>query len=159
MLVRILRRKYEGGTGAIVHHAAIARDAGEMTLYNPAESRNDIGQTVGGSIVSDCFARGNNGAEVFWEKVTVIDLSAWLRTNFKQECANEKPPVYLLKMDIEGAEFDLLEKMITEGTCRLCRHIVVETHERMFADGNGRMKRLEKLIAKTGADNISLDWA
>ncbi|MDR2429680.1 MAG: FkbM family methyltransferase [Puniceicoccales bacterium] len=164
MLIHILRRKYRDNKNVVVNHAAVAAEAGELTLYNAVDSRNEIGQTQGGSVVSDYFARENDAAaEIHCERVSVVDLATYIKSNFS--CGDTpdgspciQPPVYLLKIDIEGAGFDLLEKMISEKVFKLCKHIVVETHERMFPDGEKKLARINAMISEHGADNISLDW-
>ena len=60
-----------------------------------------------------------------WEhfgKVTVeaIDFSEWLK-QFKNDEVT-------IKMDIEGAEFPVLEKMITDGTIFIPKRLMVEFH-------------------------------
>jgi len=54
--------------------------------------------------------------------VKTVDFSTWLATTF---C--EKDTIYV-KMDIEGAEYAVLEKMIKEGTIGLVKKLFVEFH-------------------------------
>ena len=51
-----------------------------------------------------------------------LDFSKWLSTNMK--------PYYdiTLKLDIEGAEYDVLWKMINDGTIRYIKKLYVEFH-------------------------------
>jgi len=161
MLVRSLRHKYGAmAKRVVISEAAVAANAGEMTLYNSEDSKNDITATAAGSIISDYLARKETEAKtVVGEKVRVVDLVAYIEGNFPSAAASpEAPPIYLLKIDIEGAEFGLLEKIIKERVFNLCKHIVVETHQRMFPDGREKLARLRKLIAENNITNISLDW-
>ena len=34
----------------------------------------------------------------------------------------------------------------------------METHEKMFPDGEKKLARIKAMISEHGADNISLDW-
>ncbi len=55
-------------------------------------------------------------------KVKCIDFGAWLKTTFT-------PSDYVvLKLDIEGAEYDVLEKMITDGSIKYIAKLYVEFH-------------------------------
>jgi FkbM family methyltransferase len=55
-------------------------------------------------------------------KVAAIDLSAWLRTHCR-------PGDYvILKLDVEGAEYPLLRKMIRDGTIDLIDELLIEWH-------------------------------
>ena len=53
--------------------------------------------------------------------IEVIDLSAFI--------ASLSQPVKILKIDVEGAEFRILRKLILEGTIQRVQHAFVETHE------------------------------
>lgn len=54
-------------------------------------------------------------------KVKTVDLSHWI--------ANELSTDFLLlKLDVEGAEYDILEKMLADGTVGQVRHLFIEWH-------------------------------
>lgn len=59
-------------------------------------------------------------------EVKSIDFSSFLK-----ETVNEEDYV-LIKMDIEGSEFSVLDKMIKDNTIELIDDIYVEFHERHF---------------------------
>jgi FkbM family methyltransferase len=52
--------------------------------------------------------------------VPCFDFSSWLR---------ELPEAPIVKMDVEGSEFQILERMVDEGTDRLVGELLVEWHE------------------------------
>lgn len=66
--------------------------------------------------------------------------------------------IYMLKLDIEGAEFDILEHIIESGIYHKIKFIVCETHERFFVDGQKRLKKIQTLIRANKITNIMLDW-
>ena len=55
-------------------------------------------------------------------KVSTIDLSRWIR-----EYTNSYNYI-ILKLDVEGAEYDILEKMIQDRIIRRIKHLFVEWH-------------------------------
>jgi len=59
-------------------------------------------------------------------KVKTIDFSKWLSENIRED------DYVVLKMDIEGAEFGVLEKMIADGAHLLVNQYYVEFHEKFF---------------------------
>jgi FkbM family methyltransferase len=63
------------------------------------------------------------------EPVACFDFSAWLKT---LGCH------VILKMDVEGAEYELLERMIADGTDQLVDELLVEWHD----DDHGLTARL-----------------
>jgi FkbM family methyltransferase len=54
--------------------------------------------------------------------VRTIDLSKWFRQNTRLF------DYVILKLDVEGAEYDVLEKMIRDGTIRRVNHLFIEWH-------------------------------
>ena len=63
------------------------------------------------------------------DPVACFDFSAWLKT---LGCH------VILKMDVEGAEYELLERMIADGTDQLVDELLVEWHD----DDHGLTERL-----------------
>jgi len=69
-----------------------------------------------------------NAAKVDYSRpVTVgcIDFSRWIRHNFSRR------DHLVVKMDIEGAEYPVLEKMVVEGTIDYVAELIVEFHWQM----------------------------
>jgi FkbM family methyltransferase len=83
-------------------------------------------------------------------KVEVIDLIAFIRSL--------EVPVKILKMDIEGAEVEVLEKLIEEGMAAQIGHVFVETHELQFAELLESTARLRRTVSDNGLGHINLDW-
>ena len=54
--------------------------------------------------------------------VKTIDLSKWLLENTAES------DYVILKLDVEGAEYDVLEKMIRDGSIRRLAHLFIEWH-------------------------------
>ena len=71
----------------------------------------------------------------------------------------ERGEVAFVKMDIEGAELEILEVLDAEGLLRHIRCLVVETHERKFKDLRPRFRALREGFAeKYPGTRINLDW-
>jgi len=58
-------------------------------------------------------------------QVEAFDFSRWLASNFTER------DYVIIKMDIEGAEYEVLEKMIQDGTLQLVNELHVEFHQHM----------------------------
>lgn len=54
--------------------------------------------------------------------VRSIDLSSWLRRNFKTS------DYIVLKLDIEGAEYKVLDKLLQDGTIKYINELFIEWH-------------------------------
>ena len=66
-------------------------------------------------------------------RVPCFDVSSWLRTL-------PEPPV--VKLDVEGAEFPILERMVEQGTDALVAELIVEWHDDRMPDFGERKKRV-----------------
>lgn len=85
------------------------------------------------------------------QKVQVVDLVRYIK-----ELGDVN--IYFLKIDVEGAEFGILEKLISENLHTKIKYIACETHERFFSDGEEKMQRIRELIKEREAKNVFLDW-
>ena len=87
-------------------------------------------------------------------RVPQVDFLKFLKS--KQDQHGE---IAFLKMDIEGAELDLLEAMDRAGLMSMVRCMVVETHEKKFPDLVPRYEALRKLFSeKYAPTHVNLDW-
>ncbi|SFK60605.1 FkbM family methyltransferase [Brevibacillus centrosporus] len=66
--------------------------------------------------------------------------------------------IKLVKIDIEGAEFELLEKMVAKGQHKRIEKIVVETHEWLIEHLRPIAANFRKLMAEQQIHNIDLNW-
>lgn len=80
----------------------------------------------------------------------VVDLAEFIRGLDK--------PIGVLKMDIEGEEIKVLNKLIDFGMTQNIRKIAVEIHEH-FPTLREETHRLKQRIRQLGLKNIDLSWA
>lgn len=86
--------------------------------------------------------------------VPLIDFPAYLSDRLK-----DRAEIAFVKMDIEGAELDILEAMDRDALFGRIRVLVAETHERKFRDLRPRYRDLRRSFAsKYDANRVSLDW-
>ncbi|WP_181704424.1 FkbM family methyltransferase [Chthonobacter albigriseus] len=67
-------------------------------------------------------------------------------------------PVKLMKVDIEGAEFELLEALIDRGLIGRIEHIFVETHDHKIPELKSAAARVREKLAAARLTNVNLDW-
>jgi FkbM family methyltransferase len=116
-----------------LHHAALHSQDGEIDCFSaPA---------LPGSLVMSSLPQRVSGAE---GKVTARQTVQSLRLSpFVTE------PVDLVKMDIEGAECDVMEDLARTGKLPLIKQIVLEYHHHLNA-GENQMARLLALLEENG---------
>ncbi len=129
-----------------LHRAALGARASRMKLYR---TKKFATQPAKATVSSSLFPRATHDEQNAVD-VEVVDAVAFIRDLGR--------PVALLKLDVEGAEVDILERLIDEGIHRDIGFIVAETHERHSPLLAERTAKLRARIVAEGIDNINLDW-
>jgi len=111
---RHLDAKYPVGT--IVHNEAVWIEDGEIDLYF---SKRGKCRSVTSVMKNKTSGHLNKKKP---EKVPCVDFSKWLLNHFDAD------DEITLKMDIEGAEYKVLRKMIDDGSIGLVNRVYVEFH-------------------------------
>lgn len=148
-----LSERVAGMNNVVLHNAAVGVAAGKVQLMRAA---NFDDNPMSGSVKSTIITGGRNideadGATI---AVTMIALPDLIR-----EIAAKTGELAFLKMDIEGAELDLLEHMQAHGLFDLVRLTVAETHENKFRDLRPRFAALRAAVADTyRVTRVNLDW-
>lgn len=97
----------------------------------------------GSSLYKEKISGGIN--ENIYINVECIDLSSFLKENFTEE------DHVILKLDVEGAEYEILNKLIEDNTIKLVKEFYGEFHAEKI--DTQRVKDLEKKINKYFIDN------
>ena len=145
ILFPILQNKYKNNKNIILNKAALSISDGRTKfLLNDSVSQGN--RIDSGGDYNDCYNE-------FYE-VEMVDLVRYIN----DVILKSHPRIYFLKLDIEGVEFDIIDKIIETKLYTKIDYIACETHERYFIDGATKIKNLKKIINDNGIKNILLDW-
>ena len=148
-----LSKRVQGMDNVILHTAAVGVAAGSVRLMRAA---NFADNPMGGSVKSTVIAGGRNIDE---RDDATISVQMIALPDLIRATAAAAGEVAFLKMDIEGAELDLLEHMQAEGLFDLVRLTVAETHENKFRDLRPRFAALRNAVAaEHPVTRVNLDW-
>lgn len=140
-------------------------DTGNVTLINAAvgvgtgtvrlmRAENFDDNPTGASVKSTILDGGRQIDATNAVDVPLIDFPGFLA-----EKLADRAEIAFIKMDIEGAELDILERMDSDGLFDRVRVLVAETHERKFRDLRPRYRALRRTFAdKYDPNRVSLDW-
>lgn len=132
-------------------NAAVGVGSGTVTLMRGA---NFAGKEEQASVKSTILDGGRGVDAANAVEVPLIDFPAVVRTEVAA-----RGQIAFVKMDIEGAELEILEVMDREGLFENIRGLVAETHERKFKELRERYKALRTAIAEhQPSGKINLDW-
>jgi FkbM family methyltransferase len=106
---------YSGFRNVIFHEEAVWVEDGEAAFYLSNSPKHQ-----GSTLIHSKFT-GNLDKENHLN-VRCIDFSSWIKNNLNQS------DYIILKMDIEGAEYEVLQKMMEDGTIRYIDQLYIEFH-------------------------------
>ena len=148
-----LSKRFGSAKNVTLHPAAVGLRSGQITLMRAA---NFADNPRGGSVKSTVIAggRGIDEGDAAGIAVDMIDFPAFLRG-----LIDAHGDIAFLKMDIEGAELDILEEMERQDLFAPIRLTVAETHERKFKALRPRFRALkERGGAAFPHTKVNLDW-
>lgn len=142
-----LKTRLGDRANVILHNAAVGVQAGRQRLMR---ALNFDDNPNAGSVKSTLLSGGVNIAEDAGVDVEVVSLP---------DIIARHDTIAFLKMDIEGAELDLLEHMHAHNLFQTIRMTVAETHEKKFPALRPRFAALrEALTAAYPPTRVNLDW-
>jgi len=120
---------------------------GSFKLYLHQNSdESEVKWSTGSSLLG---CKGNIRKDKYVD-VEIIDLIEFIK--------NLNRRIALLKIDVEGAECEILDRIISEDVYKEIDRIVVETHDHKVPELKKSTDLIRKMIRDKNIDNISLDW-
>lgn len=146
-----LEQKFGNNPKITLVNAAVGVGSGTVRLMRA----DNFGENPEGASVKSTILDGGRRIDAENSvEVPLIDFPGWVKD--KIATLGE---IAFIKMDIEGAELDILEKMDSEQLFANVRCLVAETHERKFKDLRDRYKALREKVAETyPPGKVNLDW-
>ena len=144
-LCAFLRNLYKNNADFILHEAAISTKNDKTIFYDMC---GDIVNN-GSSIVK--ISTGYKQSEGY--EVQMIDFCEFVKSLVAQHGR-----INFVKIDIEGAEFEVLDALLEQNLHENIEYLMVETHERFFANPTAKLAALKNKIAAKNAKNVYLDW-
>ena len=148
-----LARRFAGEANVVIENAAVGLRDGKIELFRAADFDE---KPKGNSVKSTTLSGGRGVSEAREDTVSVrlIDFISYLKDQIAA-----RGEIAFLKMDIEGAELEILEAMEAERLFDGIRCTVAETHERKFRDLRPRFHALkERIGAAYRPEHVNLNW-
>lgn len=146
----VLSGNCEGMDNVILHQAAVAPEKGQITLYRAKrfEHDPDVGSTASSIIERDTGA--GEGSKIEIEAIDFVEFLSGVIAKHGR--------INFLKMDIEGAEVALLERLLETDLLTHVNFTAVETHRWMFPEMKARYDHLYKVAGDRPDLNLYLHW-
>ena len=141
-----LKKKCKNNKNLNLFKSAVGLKDNTQKLFRYRKfDENDPYSTQGSSLLD--YRSGTNKPFV---EIKVID--------FINHINKQKKDISLLKMDIEGSEIEILNKIIDLNIHDKIKYIFVETHERFSHKLGLETAKLKLRIKNLNINNINLDW-
>lgn len=142
-----LRDQFADAPNVVIHEAAVGAADGSAALFR----RDGFAEDPAALSQSSTLVASKPGADMSSAiDVAVIGLGAFMETH---------GPVALLKLDIEGAEAELLDALLKSDGLRSIEAVFVETHDNKIPAIAPLMRSVRDRIAEGGLSHVNLDWA
>ena len=135
----IYRPAFAGFAKHKLVQAAVSDRDGTAEFYLDREDGD------GSTLFRDKITRANGGFGTLDianpDLVQTIDLSRWINDELRRY------DYIVLKLDVEGAEYDILEKMARDDSLRRIKHLFVEWHWHKIGVPQSRHDKVVEMLA------------
>ncbi len=143
-----LTRKFGSAKNVHLYNQAVGVGNGTINIYRKKAFDDD---QQWNSLTTTTILNENSEKGLEAVEIEQIDLEAFLLKLLK------KQEIAFLKMDIEGAELEILERLVQTDIFTKIRATAVEIHPWMFS-GSKRFKSLRAIATERPEFNLNLDW-
>jgi len=145
--VDLLRARFAGQGNVRLYPCAIGTTTGQVTLYrHQAFASDPVRRSQGSSVFVGKRDMEQTGIGKV-DQVDIIDVLHGLPGR-----------VRLMKLDVEGAEVPILERLLDTGAIDRIDWLFTETHERLIPELRQRTERLRQRLADGGYRQVNLHW-
>jgi FkbM family methyltransferase len=142
-----LEKRFKDLPNVILHQKAVWIENTQIPFFfHEARSGNELELTVSSSVISNKSNVSNTNKVM----VEAIDLVAFID--------NLKAQVALIKIDVEGAEIEILKQILEKETYKKFDLAVVETHETKIPGHVEEVAKINAILKEKGVENIKLNW-
>ena len=142
-----LEKRFKDVSNVILHQkAAWIEDTQIPFFFHEARSENELELTVSSSVIGNKSNVSNTNKVM----VDAIDLVAFIE--------NLNTQIALIKIDVEGAEIEILKHILEKETYKKFDLAVVETHETKIPGHVEEVAQIKVMMQERGVENVRLNW-
>jgi lipopolysaccharide transport system ATP-binding protein len=142
-----LQKRFKNHTNVVLINKGVWDKPGTLPLYLHKNSDQNPEKY---SVSSSLLAHKRNVDQDNYVDVELVDLHEFIVSLGTQ--------VALLKLDVEGAEVEILNSLIDQKSIFNIRKVLVETHEKQIPELFQPTKELKQKIADQGITHVNLNW-
>jgi FkbM family methyltransferase len=143
----VLKQKFADAGNVVLLNEAVGAFDGTVQLYRHTNFADD---PLTNTQSSSTLAFKGNVDSAHGIEIRQVRLSDFLRALGK--------PVALMKIDIEGGEFELLSDLAAQNCLRSVDAVFVETHDHKIPELVPQAEELQRILRDQGHTHVNLDW-
>ena len=144
---KVLESRLSGLKNVTCFNKAVLDRQDKVKLFFHENShKNEVEWSTGSSLLD---FKGNVLKEKFIE-VEAVDLCQFIK--------KLDSPIEILKIDVEGVEYGIVNKLIDTQLIYDIKNVFVEVHAKKIPELKEKEEQLKKRIADLNLKNINLDW-
>lgn len=124
-----------GHEDVVTHQKALGGEDGVTTLFPGVGEWGDLATTI----YRDSTEKLDEENAV---EVEVVDFTEFIRKNF------EPDDYVIVKLDVEGAEYDIIPKLMESGVINFLDELYIEWHDEFFPDRASEGEKLRQQLKK-----------
>lgn len=144
-----LENKFNDNSNVILHNQGVWDKEADIVLFSHKDQDGENKKTAF-TVSSSIIENKINIDKEKGQSIHVIDLSTFI-FNFGRR-------IDIIKLDVEGAETAILNKILADGTYTLFDKMFVETHETKIPGQKLKIQEIRQLMEKKNVGNIKLNW-
>lgn len=142
-----LRKRFTGNKNVVCFQKGVYKETGILKLYlHEFSDEDEVKWSTGSSLLDQ---KGNVLKDKYVE-VEIIDFNEFVE-NIGQR-------IKFVKMDVEGVEYEILDKLIETRNINKIDYLFVETHEHKIPELREIAEKVRQKIKKHKLKNVNLDW-
>lgn len=155
-----LEAALNGQPNAELYAAAVSTQAGSVRLIrSPYFAEDMIAESLKSTILPEARTRNHNGRWREMDHENYVDVPMVNLIELLENQIAKRGQIELLKIDIEGAELDILEAMLAKNLFANIGLTVVEMHEFRFPHTAPRIRKVQKAIRRLHPPKkVNFDW-
>ena len=142
-----LKERFSDNQNVIcIQNGVLDKNKTGKLYFHEFSDKNEVLWSTGSSLVDfkENILKGK------YIEIPVIDLAEFIKSLDSR--------VKLLKIDVEGVECSIINKLINTGIIDIIEYIFVETHDHKIPRLKAETDKLRKIIKQRKIKNINLDW-
>ena len=144
---KVLQERFSGQSNVeCINKGVWDKDSSFNLYFHENSDQDEVTWSTGSSMLE--FK--NNVDRKKFVSIETVDLAAFIR--------GLRHRIAILKIDVEGVEIEIINKLIDTGVIHMIDRVYVETHDHKIPELKASTDALRERISREGLNHVNLNW-